>query len=158
MQLRYDKRPTGSRGRSLVVNVPEFGLLTEDRLEATPSCPDVGPVLDDLSAVDRRLRFWRRSSETLTRRRNPIFNKETWIEPDKVFVPDWLHCLSLGCYKDLVCRVWHTLFEWNVIDVDKREQTTHPAFITVNVHILKELLFGWYEKAKQVVRMRRCNA
>ena len=145
MSLRYDKRDTGSRGRALEVSFPDLGLIAGDRLEPTHRMPDVGAAVDRNSTENVSLVFWRRCFETITRRRNPVFSERTGIEPDTFFVPDWLHCLSLGVYKVMINFAWHTLFETNVFKLERSSLSTADAFIEVNVDLLKELLFQWYK-------------
>ena len=143
MLLRYDKRDTGSRGRALRVGIPELGLRAGDRLEPQPTMPDVGAAVDNNSTTHVRLVFWRCSQETITHRRNPLFSKETGITPD-IFVPDWLHGLSLGCYKRWIAFVWRILFEVNVFGVDRVNASTVEAYHGTCVVFLKEQLFQWY--------------
>jgi hypothetical protein len=151
MSLRYDKRSAGSRGRALCVDVPELALKAGDRLEPTPTMPDVAAAVDNNSPADGTLTFWRRSNETITLRRNPIFSDETGITPD-VFVPDWLHCLSLGIYKRWINWVWHALFDSNAFNVDRVHASTADSFLQMCVALLKEQLFQWYGAEKAAGR------
>ena len=151
MSLYYDKRQTGSRGRALRVAIPELGLEAGLRLEPTPTMPDVGEAVDNNSTADSTLVFWDRSKETITQRRNPLFSEETGIGPE-IFVPDWLHCLSLGCYKRWIIFVWHVLFDKNVFGVDRVLASTTDAFLQSCVLFLKELLFQWYGAEKTAGR------
>ena len=116
--LFYDKRKanTASRGRALRVDIPDLQLLAGDRLEPHPKMPDVGAI-DNFKAVPIELLFWRRSCETMTRHRNPLFDEDLGITAEETFVPDWLHALSLGVYQRIISWVWHKLFEINVFDV-----------------------------------------
>ena len=127
--------------------IPELGLGAGLRLEPTPSMPDVGEAVDNNSTADSTLVFWDRSKETITQRRNPLFSEETGIGPE-IFVPDWLHCLSLGCYKRWIIFVWHVLFDKNVFGVDRVLASTTDAFLQSCVLFLKELLFQWYGDEK----------
>ena len=115
--LFYDKRKGthASRGRALRVALPELQLLAGDRLEPHPSMPDVGVI--DHCTVPIELLFWRPSCESMTRHRNPLFDEDLGITPEETFVPDWLHCFSLGVYQRIISWVWHKLFEMNVFDV-----------------------------------------
>ena len=111
--MDYDKRPQGSRGFALVTDFPALGLIKGDRLE-------VHPGMERLELFHSRARpfdavFWRRSAETMCRRRNPLFG-ESGVAPDKCMVPEPLHALSLGVYQFWISTVWHALMEANVFE------------------------------------------
>ena len=96
--LVYDKRDTGSRGRALTRPVPELGLLKDDRLESGEDLHDVGMLESLIPTPARPVRviFWRPSSETLARHRNPIFDAALGITPRRCINGDTLHCIYLG--------------------------------------------------------------
>ena len=151
--LEYDKRKgsKASRGRALKTDIPELGLLAGDRLEPHPTMPDVG-VIDDFKAVPVTLLFWRRSEETQARHRNPLFDALLGITPEEIFVPDWLHSLSLGVYKRTIIEAWHKMFGFNVFDVDASQRAVHHVFIESCVGALREKLFQWYRTEEAAKR------
>ena len=143
--LHYDKRKAvnAGRGRVLKVDLPELQLLAGDRLEPHEKMPDVG-VIDDCKTAPIELLFWRRSCETIARHRNPLFDEDLGITPENIFVPDWLHSLSLGVYKRIINVAWHRFFEMNMFDVDELQRSVHHVFVESCVLRLREKLFAWY--------------
>ena len=144
-KMFFDKRKTvdGIRGRCLSEDVPELGLLRLSRLEPTGEHPDV----HDLQAVDggRETTWWRRSQETYTRRRNPLFGAATGIDIDSIAI-DWLHTLSLGVYQHLLGG-----FLWALVSVDAFDvkQTTALARLELSVAQIRSQLFNWYRSEYQ---------
>ena len=143
--LHYDKRKAvnAGRGRVLKVDLPELQLLAGDRLEPHEKMPDVG-VIDDCKTAPIELLFWRRSCETIARHRNPLFDEDLGITPENIFVPDWLHSLSLGVYKRIINVAWHRFFEMNMFDVDELQRSVRHVFVESCVLRLREKLFAWY--------------
>ena len=90
--LRYDKRKDGSRGRALTRDVQVRGveLRVGDRLEPSEFLNDVGALVS-ISEFPTTIIFWRMSDETLTRHRNPIFDREIGIIPNRTLTIDLLH-------------------------------------------------------------------
>ena len=62
-KLRYDKRPSGSRGRALTQDIPLFNLTRHDRLEPSTTLMDVGSF--EAMPVPTTVVFWRPSFESL---------------------------------------------------------------------------------------------
>jgi hypothetical protein len=141
--LAYDKGPAGSRGRALTVDVPELGLRKGDRLEPHAGMPDVAKFDTSAASDTLRVLFWRRSGETVSRRRNPIFNERTGITPD-IFVGDWLHMCSLGVYKVFISVLLHALFAANVFRISRHVCPSHEAFVALCVGRLRDMLWAWY--------------
>ena len=112
--------------------------------------PDVGQLDTAVPVPELRVLFWRRSNETMTRRRNPIFNTLTGVVPEEVFVADWLHAMSLGIYKVWIHFVWHTMFEHNVFELFFTTATVHTANC---VSHLRSLLFSWYQQEQEAGRI-----
>ena len=103
-------------------------------------------ALDDITSVSPeglKLLFWRHADATLTHHRNPLFNASLGITPEDVLVPDWLHTLSLGVYKRIIAFVWHTLFTFNIFDVDGC--AVKHVFLRACVDALRGKLFAWYK-------------
>ena len=137
--LQYDRRKKGSRGRALIVDLPRLGLRRGDRLEPGPDLVDVA-LFDSLEPGPAcNVTFWRRSLETMVRRRNPLFSEETGITPDKVFMPDWLHDLALGVDKWFVVTVYHRLVGVNAFAVN-------GALHQESVGRIREMLHSWYDE------------
>ena len=88
-----------------------FGdLQASDRIEPNFLHPDIANV--DRADTDLDLMFWRRSSQTGPTHRNPLFDTpggiQLGITPASISV-DWLHCLSLGVFKDYCSAVVYKL-------------------------------------------------
>ena len=141
--LSYDRKPSGSRGRALQVDIPVLGLRKGDRLQPGGDIWDVGQIdiMDPQSAC--RLLFWRRSAETHVRQRNPLFSEETGIVPERVLVVDWLHTLSLGVYKYFISVLWHTLIEHDAFKVGPCTAGERSLLSTGR---LRNELFAWYDQ------------
>jgi hypothetical protein len=56
----------------------------------------------DATAFPLDVVFWRRSRESLTRRRNPIFNRSYGVTAERSLTVDVLHALNLGIMLALV--------------------------------------------------------
>ena len=94
IHLVYDKRPKGVKGRRINIDMPQHGLMVDDRLEPTPWMPDVA-LFDGWTVFPLRLRFWRKTCETKILRRNPLMDQRLGIGV-QIFAPDTLHALNLG--------------------------------------------------------------
>ena len=105
VRLQYDRRDTGPRGRALCREVPGLLLVVGDRLEPSETLPNVDGL--DALAMPATVTFWRRSEETLTRHRNPLFAEDIGISMHKSLTVDTLHTLYLG-----VMNAWCKLVVW----------------------------------------------
>ena len=113
-------------------------------MEPTPEHPDVDWV--DTAEVPCILVFWRRSAETIARRRCPLFNKELGIVPQRCLALDWPHLLSLGVVKFFIARLMQALFP---IDAWGAPQTTHGGRVDYSVNILRAELFAFYADSRR---------
>lgn len=139
--LFYDTTKDGGRGRCLRWDVPLARLVAGDRIEPFPELPDVG-VIDawvEEGYTPRRLLFWRRSRESLARRRCPLFDAALGVTPASLGI-DWLHVLSLGVLKYVLAEFCMRLFEANVYRVDGPFETRMER----SVLIMKSELDAWY--------------
>ena len=93
--LRFDQRDQGSHGLALERDFPELLLVRGDRLEPNPHLPNVGDFWS-LSRFPRPILFLAPSSETLTRHRNPMFDRSIGITPRRCLTADTLHAIYLG--------------------------------------------------------------
>jgi hypothetical protein len=109
-QLYYDKRAAGSRGRSLKEDIDEMNLKAGDRLEPNEALRDVADF--EQLPLPATVLFWRHTLETVTRHRNPLFNRNTGVAPGTLKV-DPLHCLYLGVFQVHIARV-----VWGLLDAD----------------------------------------
>ena len=141
-KLRYDRRQSGSRGRSLEHPIPALGLLRDDRLEPCLDLPDVGKFEEvDLSTI-KYIIFWRPSRETMTRHRNPLFNAEIGITVWRTLTPDSLHTLYLGVFHSL-CKliVWKLILSGAWGGHGTQEEAVEIAILT-----FRNALSNWYKK------------
>lgn len=161
-RLYYDKRPgaAGSHGRALVRDYAPLGLLKGDRLEPSPSLPDVG-AFEAVASFPREVVFWRPSCQTSASHRNPLFAPETGVGLHS-FGIDILHTLNLGIYQKLVARVWWALIladAWEVGELAGGRRNIDE--LTSNSAIrLRRDLFAWYgefEAANPGVRVNRLS-
>ena len=142
--LDFDKRKDGARGRALTVAIPELGLKKGDRIEPHAGLCNVADF--DSLVLPKRVLFWRRSCESMTRRRNPLVSPETGILPSSCFVVDSLHALSLGAYKMYLSLLFHRLF---AVDAFKVRSDVAHVRIHASVARLRSLLFEWYRAEEE---------
>ena len=120
----FDKRSTGSLGRSFKRDVLVNGVPLRKgvRLEPTMSVPDTGFAFDSLGADAFPVvtTFWRRSRETLTRRRNPLFNEEYGLTFERSMTVDMLHAFFIGIMLSLTKFV-----VWFLLDAKLWGRTWH---------------------------------
>jgi hypothetical protein len=109
--LRYDKRKDGARGRALTHDVLVNGteLKLNDRLEPSETLPDIGAV-EHIEDFPCTIIFWRAAQETMTRHRNPIFDREIGVTPARTLTIDVLHAFFLG-----LLNVWARISIWKLI-------------------------------------------
>lgn len=149
--LDFDKRRGGNQGRALRVDVPSCGLLRGDRLEPSVFTPDIGEAFDRM-VPPVHVVFWRRSEETLTKHRNPLFTEEYGVTPQSCIQVDWMHTMSLGVFGDFVAKLLQQLVANNAWAVqgspDVRRQLSFQR--------LEHELFQWYkaEAARGVFHSR----
>jgi hypothetical protein len=151
--LMYDKRDDGSHGRALISpGVPTLGLRAGDRLEPHEGLLDIGSAFDSLDcSTPQRVLFWRPSLEYLTRHRNPLFDMELGITPQRSLTVDLLHCIYLGVllgYCKLV--VWHLLLAGKWGRLSTLVETVQYAALR-----LKHDLETWYSSRHQLDRTEK---
>ena len=90
--LFFDRRQSGSHGRSLLVDilVGAVWLLKGDRLEPSEFLDDVF-AFDGIRHFPAWVRFWRPSAQTVSLHRNQLFRVKGF--GIRRLVPDILHCL-----------------------------------------------------------------
>jgi hypothetical protein len=141
--LQYDKRkePMMPHGRSLIADVPSFGLLLGDRLEPSKSLEDVGQL--DTARLPLRLTFWRTTLQTKSKHRNPLFDVSTGVSVASLSI-DVLHTLHLGVFKHFVMLViWH-LFDSNYCLPEHMWTRTAEERISLMVLRVRTDLWAFY--------------
>ena len=135
--LRYDKRADGSKGRALSRDLPALGLRANDRLEPSRWLVDVGQLADAEPVEGATLTFWRPSSETLARHRNPLFSAETGITPARCLTIDVLHCVHLGVMK-VWCRIalWHLLSSSVYPSIGSADENLQRAILVMRAQLM----------------------
>jgi hypothetical protein len=141
-RLRYDKSDAGSHGRVLSQSLPTLNLEVGDRLEPSCTLPDVGD-LENL-ALPAVIIFWRKSLDTLTRHRNPLFNDATGLSPKRSMTIDTLHALYLG-----VLNTWAKTATWFLL-VSGLFGNLHYADenLRAAVMVLRNSLVAWYKQRR----------
>jgi len=86
-----------------------LGLQKGDRLEPHSGLPNI-EAFETISEFPVRVLLWRATSERMTHHRNPLFNPETGITPNRTCALDWLHTLSLGCFQMWCGFAMHRMF------------------------------------------------
>ena len=142
-RLEYDKRQHGSHGRSLTQSLDELKLHDGDRLEPSAGLTDVGE-LENL-APPASVVFWRPSSESMSRHRNPIFSTELGLDPARCLTVDILHAMHLG-----VLKVWAKTTLWAVLlsGIYGQRGTAEEQMI-VALMALRSALMAWYKTRHQ---------
>jgi hypothetical protein len=138
----FDKRQMGALGRALSRDVVVAGveLRKGDRLDPSPSVPDTGAAFDGITTFPLDVVFWRRSRESLTRRRNPLFNRVYGVTAERSLTADVLHAIHLGIMKALVMFVL-----WFLLDAKLwGEHGTQEESFHVNLQGLSAGLHHWY--------------
>lgn len=106
--LRYDKRPSGLRGRVLSEGVQECQLRAGMRLEPSDEVQDIGKF-EEL-ATPFTACFWDVQEETLARHANPLFEASLGMAPQRCLTIDTLHAVYLGVMKVYVrVCIWFIL-------------------------------------------------
>jgi hypothetical protein len=123
----------------LARDVPEHGLLADDRLEPSSGCPDVG-AFESLS-VPVDVVFWRRDDDSITRHRNPIFREHLGITAEVSMTIDTLHALYLG-----VMLVWCRTVVWALLSSGVYGATgSSSGGLTICCLAMRSSLFAWYK-------------
>ena len=148
--VEYDRRKSlgASRGIALTCDVPRLNLLKGDRIEAHHGMPDIATFFE-ISSFPARILFWRRSQESMARRRNPLFSEETGLTPQRCAALDWLHGLSLGCFQTYCAFTVHTLLK---ADAYSTEQTNMSARAAVSIELMSKDLIAWQRLEKGLGR------
>jgi len=139
-KLRYDKRQAGSHGRALVEGISSLRLAASDRLEPSPTLWDVGE-LENLE-TPCSVGFWRPSSESLARHRNPLVATDLGMDPARALTVDVLHAVHLG-----VLKVWAKVALWTSLlsgiygDIGSGEESLQIAILA-----FRGALMGWYKR------------
>ena len=144
--LFYDHRKDGSHGRALRWDVVGAPLKANDRLEPTPSIPDVA-MIDSLTAdqLPVQLVFWR-NNQTRVKHRNPIFNAAIGITPFILGV-DQLHALNLGALHKFARELMWILMWCSVWG--KRAGQVQEAWISDSLIVMRSELKLWEGRYKR---------
>ena len=105
-----------------------------------------------------RITFWRPSSETSSRHRNPLFDPRTHIGPEHIGV-DWLHCCSLGVFQFWLAELVGDLLDLNAF---KCGGASNLGRWTMNFERMREEFFRWHkDEAKRGIhhsKMQKCTS
>jgi hypothetical protein len=143
--LFYDKRTYGKRGRCLKAAVPALGLLKGDRLEPTPRLQDVAKF--ETQAVPCTVTFWRKTEETSTKHRNPLFDRAIGIGVQTLKV-DSLHCLALGVWQVVLSAVLAAIVAHDIYGAEAAGATTIESKRQHTFQALAKELAQWMAKRR----------
>jgi hypothetical protein len=138
--LRYDKRPQGSHGYSLVQDVDDAGLLAGDRLEPSETLHDIG-LFPRLTSFPIVCTFWRPSNQTMVLHRNPLISANLGVTLVDTFTIDELHTMKLG-----ILQAWGRVAVWQLLDspVFGGSACTSEEQLHSSVLLLREDLTRFY--------------
>ena len=149
LALRFDKRRNGARGLALEnltgLEAVEPKLAIGDRLEANDQLLDIGDIWS-VREFPVRLRFWRRSEESLCLSVCPLFDYDIGLCPTTVICADILHTYHLGVglqfarfamWKLLVAGVWGDV-------------SSSVAQRSIAVTRLRSALWEWYRERAEL--------
>jgi hypothetical protein len=150
--LRFDKRSAGSKGLALTMAIPALGLEAGDRLEPSPTLPDVCALEDQDAPV--AVIFWRVSDESLARHRNPLFCVEIGVSPTKNLTVDELHAVNLG-----VMQWWCKHAIWHVIScgVYGNVGTLEEKHLAAVLGIRHDLMAWYKSSAREYPKLTRLS-
>lgn len=140
--LLFDKR-SNAMGRALQRDLPELGLLRQDRLEPHAGLWDIGAF--ERIQLPARVLFWRSGNDSLCRHRTPIFSDTIGVTVQMLEI-DVLHALNLGLYLQFVCDVFWSLVRADVYRVG--QQRSQDERLQLSTQHLKADLLAWYERMK----------
>lgn len=122
-----------------------LSLLKGDRLEPHPGMHNVEDF-DLITVFPARVLFWRKSSETRARRRNPlIMSPELGLTVDTLMV-DMLHTMNLG-----PAQFWCAHVIWRLISVDAyKTGASGDQLHHLSVLQIRHRLFEWYREQRRL--------
>ena len=137
--LVWDKKAKG--GRCVARDVPALGLKAFDRLEPSQSLPDVG--LFEEIATPCNVKFWRRTEDTTSKHRNPLFDASIGVTTAQITC-DTLHCFYLG-----VMLAWCRIAVWALLSLGVYgSKDVSGAALQNNVLVMRGRLMAWYKARK----------
>eukprot|EP00971_Amphidinium_carterae_P352697 6492706-Amphidinium_carterae.2 len=157
--LHTDLRKDGARGRALRDGVPALGLKAGDRVEPTSRMMDYATWEEN--GCKAPVTFWRRTAETATRHRCPIFEC-SGVSINTSMTVDVMHTLCLGIYQDYACRAVWVILHNNCFEVEFAQVALSARWET-NVGLLQKALNGWYKHMARnhpdtiVTRLHECS-
>ena len=157
--LADDKRSSGSHGRSLLAPVLVDGkqLLKGDRLEPCEAVPSVECFSNVTMFPLVGVTFWRRSLESMTRHRNPMFDPLIGLTPKRCLAVDSLHAFYLGYMKTLLQHiVWYILLSFPYGKIGTLEESLLNNMAGLSQDLLQ--FYKAYDKAhpgRKLTRIER---
>jgi hypothetical protein len=105
--LQFDRSQHGGRGYCMKADFAPLGLRKYDRIPPQLCLGFDVLAFRDLTVFPLNVLFWRQEYETISRHRNPLFNRSCGMEPSRILTQDSLHALFLGVML-VFCRlgVW----------------------------------------------------
>ena len=96
-------------GRVCSAPLAKFGLRKGDRLDPSPTVPDIMNIVDDpFPPGGLKLTFWRRSEEGMVKHRSPLLARKVVSMAD--LAVDEMHTMHLGVFQAYICRtLWQVL-------------------------------------------------
>jgi len=143
--LVSDARDRGGRGRVLATALPDFGLSAGARLEPGLDLLNVARI-DTLEEFPTSIMFWRRSTETRARHRNPIFSSKTGISPATSICVDELHTINLGVMQRLMAEIIDVLV---TADFSRSRCTTRETLMLHSCEVILAGAIRYYDERRR---------
>ena len=144
-RLGYDRRKVGHHGRVVLVDLPQHGLLRNDRLEPSFLHMDIVAV-DSCTTFPMHLTFWRQGARSMCTHRNPLWSRRSGLLPELICV-DELHTLHLGTFQDFSLAVLWQMLDYDAFDM--RGGMSDGEYRPLAFMRLRGELFRWYSLQKQ---------
>ena len=142
-KLARDVRKDGARGWALVGGIPHLNLLAGDRLEPGDDLPCTADFWS-LTMFPVEATFWRRSAESVTYRRNPLYCAAIGVSVEILLV-DALHCLYLGILRKFSAElIWEIVLSGTYVKFGTQDEKVFGT-----IRMFETEMFGCYSRYRR---------
>ena len=138
--LHFYKDRNHPRGFALKEDLPRYNLRKDDRLEPSEHLRNIGNFRT-IEGFPKKVIFWRKSLDTISRRRNPIWNLQTGVTPARSLTSDLLHAMNLGVIKGFNGITLWVLLKAEVWGTGQ----SHDESLNNQVAIISNQIKAWYK-------------